>query len=74
MRQQSKRRFHAEVQARYLNASRSEKVNILDEFRILKHGYKYRPSSRKPKGRKAIYRGEVVEVLEQIREIYRQIC
>ena len=48
MRQQIKHRFHAEVQARYLNASRSEKVNILDEFRILKHGYKHCPSSRKP--------------------------
>ncbi len=31
-----------------------------------------RPS--KPKGRKAIYRGEVVEALEQIWEIYGRIC
>jgi len=29
---------------------------------------------RNSKGRKAIYRGEVVEVLEQIWEIYVQIC
>jgi hypothetical protein len=35
-------------------------------IRILKHGYKRRPAMCKPKGRKAIYRGEVVEVLEQI--------
>jgi len=48
MRQQSKRGFHAEVQVKYLKTSRSEKVNILDEFRILKHGYKHCPSSRKP--------------------------
>ena len=74
MSQQSKRELHAEVQARYLKASRAEKQKILDEFtantgyhrkyaiRILKHGYKHRPSLRKSKGRKAIYRGEVVEV------------
>jgi len=86
MSQQSKRELHAEVQARYLKASRAEKQKILDEFtantgyhrkyaiRILKHGYKHRPSLRKSKGRKAIYRGEVVEVLEQIWEIYGRIC
>jgi len=86
MSQQSKRELHAEVQARYLKASKAEKQKILDEFsantgyhrkyaiRILKHGYKHRPLLRKPKGRKAIYRREVVEVLEQIWEIYGRIC
>jgi len=86
MSQRSKRELHAEVQARYLKASKAEKQKILDEFtantgyhrkyaiRILKHGYKRRPALRKPKGRRAIYRGEVVEALEQIWEIYGRIC
>ena len=84
MSQRSKRELFAEVQPRYLKASKAEKQKILDEFtsstgyhrkyaiRILKHGYKRRPN--KPKGRKAIYRGEVVKVLEQIWEIYGRIC
>ena len=84
MSQRSKRELQAEVQARYLKASKSEKETILDEFtantgyhrkyaiRVLKHGYKRR--LHKPKGRTAIYRGEVVEVLEQIWEIYGRIC
>jgi len=67
-----------------LKANKAEKQKILDEFtastgyhrkyaiRILKHGYKRRPN--KAKGRKAIYRGEVVETLEQIWEIYGRIC
>jgi len=84
MSQRSKRELHAEVQARYLKASKAGKKKILDEFtastgyhrkyaiRILKHGYRRRSS--KPKGRKAIYRGEVVKALEQIWEIYGRIC
>jgi hypothetical protein len=84
MSQRSKRELHAEVQARYLKASKREKERVLDEFtantgyhrkyaiRVLKHGYKRR--LRKPKGRRAIYRGEVVEALEQIWEIYGRIC
>ena len=84
MSQRSKRELFAEVQPRYLKASKVEKQKILDEFtastgyhrksaiRILKHGYKRRPN--KPKGRKAIYRGEVVEALEQIWEVYGRIC
>lgn len=84
MSQRSKREMHAEIQARYLKASKAGKQKILDEFtavtgyhrkyaiRILKHGYKRRPN--KPKGRAAIYRGEVVEALEQIWEIYGRIC
>ena len=84
MSQQSKRELCAEVQTRYLKASKAAKQKILDEFtaatgyhrkyaiRILKHGYKRRPN--KPKGRTAIYHGEVVEALKQIWEIYGQIC
>jgi hypothetical protein len=84
MSQRSKRELFEEVQPRYLKASKAEKQKILDEFtastgyhrkyaiRILKHGYKRRP--HKPKGRTAIYRGEVVEALEQIWEIYGRIC
>jgi hypothetical protein len=84
MSQRSKRELFAEVQPRYLKASKAEKQKILDEFtastgyhrkyaiRILKRGYKRRPN--KPKGRKAIYRGELVKVLEQIWEIYGRIC
>ena len=84
MSQRSKRELFAEVQPRYLKANKAEKQKILDEFtastgyhrkyaiRILKHGYRCRPN--KPKGRRAIYRGEVVEALEQIWEIYGRIC
>jgi Integrase core domain len=84
MSQRSKRELFAEVQPRYLKAGKAEKQKILDEFtastgyhrkyaiRILKHGHKRRP--HKPKGRRAIYRGEVVEALEQIWEIYGRIC
>jgi hypothetical protein len=84
MSQRSKRELFAEVQPRYLKARKAEKQRILDEFtvstgyhrkyaiRVLKHGYQ--PRLRKPKGRTAIYRGEVVEVLKQIWEIYGRIC
>ena len=60
MSRQSKRELHAEVQVKYLKTSRSEKVNILDEFTantgyyrkyaicILKHSYKHRSSLVKP--------------------------
>jgi hypothetical protein len=86
MSQRSKRELHGEVRARYLKASKAEKQKILDEFtantgyhrkyanRILKDGYKRRSAVHKPKGRRAIYRGEVVKVLEQIWEIYGRIC
>ena len=84
MSQRSKRELFAEIQPRYLKAKKGEKQKILDEFtastgyhrkyaiRVLKRGYKRRPN--KPKGRTAIYRGQVVEVLEQIWEIYGRIC
>lgn len=84
MSQRSKRELFAEIQPRYLKASKTEKQTILDEFtastgyhrkyaiRLLKHGYKRRPP--KPKGRTAIYRGQVVKALEKIWEIYGRIC
>src|SRR5512138_302717 len=84
MSQRSRHELHDQVQSRYLKASKAEKQRILDEFtantgyhrkyaiRVLKHGYKHH--LHKPKGRTAIYRGAVVEVLEQIWEIYGRIC
>jgi hypothetical protein len=84
MSQPSKRELQVAVQARYLKASKTEKQTILDEFtantgyhrkyaiRVLKHGYKRR--FHKPKGRAAIYCGEVAATLEHIWEIYGRIC
>jgi hypothetical protein len=84
MSQRSKRELLAEIQPRYLKAKKVQKQKILDEFtaatgyhrkyaiRLLKHGYLRRKS--KPKGRRATYRGEVVQALEQIWEIYGRIC
>lgn len=84
MSQRSKRELFAEIQPRYLKANRGKKQEILDGFtaatgyhrkyavRILKHGYLRH--TRKPKGRRAVYRGEVVEVLEEIWEVYGRIC
>jgi hypothetical protein len=84
MSQRSKRELFAEIQPRYLKAKKAQKQKILDEFtaatgyhrkyaiRLLKHGYLRRKS--KPKGRRATYRGEVVQALEQIWEIYGRIC
>jgi hypothetical protein len=84
MGQRSKRELLAEIRPRYLKAKKAEKQKILDEFtavtsyhrkyavRLLKHGYPRRQG--KLKGRKAIYRGEVVQLLKQIWEIYGRIC
>ena len=84
MSQRSKHELLEEIQPRYLKAKKVQKQKILDEFtaaigyhrkyaiRLLKHGYLRRKS--KPKGRRAIYRGEVVQALEQIWEIYGRIC
>jgi len=84
MSQRSKRELWETIQPRYLKTSKAEKQKILDEFiavtgfhrkyaiRILRHGY---PRGQyKKKGKRPIYRGEVVEVLEQIWEIYGRIC
>lgn len=84
MSQRSKRELWEAIQPRYLKASKVEKQKILDEFtaatgyhrkyaiRILRHGYPRRQHKRK--GRTAIYRGEVVQALEVIWEIYGRIC
>jgi integrase-like protein len=86
MSQRSKRELFAEIQPRYLKAKKREKQRILDEFtastgyhrkyaiRVLKHGYRSRSALHKSKGRTRVYRGEVVQALEQIWEIYGRIC
>jgi hypothetical protein len=84
MSQRSKRELWETIQPRYLRATKTGKKNILDEFiattgyhrkyaiRILKHGY---PRGHyKKKGKAPVYRGEVVQALEEIWEIYGRIC
>ena len=80
----SKKEYVETIFLRYKHASRKEKTTILNEFctvcgyhrkyalRILKRGPSRKKGKRK--GRKAIYRGEVVRVLEQIWEICGRIC
>jgi hypothetical protein len=84
MSQGSKRELIAAVRPRYLKANKAGKEQILNEFiattgyhrksaiRVLKHGPK--PKGLKKPGRQKIYRGEVVQVLEQIWEICGRIC
>src|SRR5450756_23704 len=84
MRQRSKREMIEAILPRYLNAKKAGKVQILGEFiattgyhrkyaiRILKHGPK--PKGLKKAGRRKVYHGEVVQVLEQIWGIYGRIC
>ena len=84
MSQQSKRELLEVLRPRYLKASKAEKQRMLDEFtavtgyrrkyaiRVLKHPVQR--IRRKRAGRKAIYRGAVVEKLKQIWEIYGRIC
>jgi len=84
MSQRSKREMIEAVRPRYLKASKAGKVQILGEFiattgyhrkyaiRILKHGPK--PKGLKKAGRRKVYHGEVVQVLEQIWGIYGRIC
>ena len=75
------------VRPRYLKASKFEKQKILDELtcatgyhrkhaiRVLKNqGQVQNHLKRKTKTYQSIYRGEVVQVLEQIWEIYGRIC
>jgi hypothetical protein len=83
----SKNELVEAVQARYLKASKLEKQKILDEFtcatgyhrkhaiRVLKN--KVQAQNRltgKTKTYKKVYRGEVVQTLEQIWEIYGHLC
>jgi hypothetical protein len=75
------------VLPRYLKAGKAEKQKILDEFtaatgyhrkhaiRVLKNQVQSQNRhNRKPKTYKTVYRGEVVEALENIWEIYGRIC
>jgi hypothetical protein len=85
MSQKSKNELVEVVRPRYLKASKVEKQKILDEFtsatgyhrkhaiRVLKNQIQ-KGQKRKRTGYPTIYRGEVVQVLEQIWEIYGQIC
>lgn len=84
MSQLSKREMIEAIRPRYLKANKADKEQILDEFvattgyhrkyaiRVLKHGCK--PKGLKKPGRGKVYQGEVVQVLEQIWEIYGRIC
>jgi len=84
MSQRSKREMIEAIRPRYLKANKAGKEQILDEFiattgyhrkyaiRVLKHGSK--PKGLKKQGRRKVYRGEVVDALEQIWEIYGRIC
>jgi len=85
MSQKSKQELLEVVRPRYLKAGKVEKQKILDEFtcatgyhrkyaiRVLKNRVPTR-QRRKRTGYQMIYRGEVVQVLEQIWEIYGHIC
>ena len=83
----SKNELVEAVQPRYLKASKFEKQKILDEFtsatgyhrkhaiRVLKHPVQVQNHLKgKSKTYQRLYRGEVVQALEQIWEIYGQIC
>ena len=83
----SKRELLEVVRPRYLKAKKAEKQNMLDEFtfatgyhrkhaiRVLKNQIQVQNHlRRKTKTYQTIYGGEVVQALEQIWEIYGQIC
>ena len=83
----SKRELLEVVRPRYLKAKKLEKQKILDEFtsatgyhrkhaiRVLKNQRQVQNHlNRKTKTYKTIYRGEVVQALEEIWEICGQIC
>ena len=84
MSQRSKREMIEAIRPRYMKAKKAGKVQILDEFvattgyhrkyaiRVLKHGPK--PKGLKKPGRRKKYQGEMVQVLEQVWEIYGRIC
>jgi hypothetical protein len=81
----SKQELLEVVRPRYLKASKFEKQKILDEFtsatgyhrkhaiRVLKNRVS-KTRRRKRTGYPTLYQGEVVQVLEQIWEIYGRIC
>ncbi len=83
----SKNELVEAVQPRYLKAGKFEKQKILDEFtaatgyhrkhaiRVLKNKVQVQNRLKgKTKTYRRVYRGEVVQVLEQIWEIYGRIC
>ena len=83
----SKRELIETIKPRYLKASKQEKKKILDEFALAtgyhrKHAIRVLKTQRQVQNRlkrktktyKTIYQGEVVQALEQIWEIYGQIC
>ena len=83
----SKRELLEVVRPRYLKASKLEKQKMLDEFtsvtgyhrkyaiRVLKNQVQVQNHlKRKTKTYQPMYRGEVVQVLDQIWEIYGRIC
>jgi hypothetical protein len=83
----SKRELLEVVRPRYLKANKLEKQTMLDEFtfaagyhrkhaiRVLKNQVPVQKHlKRKSKTFKTIYRGEVVQALEQIWEIYGHLC
>jgi hypothetical protein len=83
----SKRELLAAIRPRYLKAGKVEKQKILDEFtcatgyhrkhaiRVLKNQVQVQNHLKgKNQTYKTIYRGEVVQALEQIWEIYGRIC
>ena len=83
----SKRELKEVVQPRYLKANKIEKQKILDEFtsatgyhrkhaiRVLKNQVQVQNHLKgKTKTYQTTYRGEVVQVLEQIWEIYGHLC
>jgi len=87
MSQKSKRELLEVVRPRYLKARRTEKQKILDEFTSAtgyhrKHAIRVLSNQRQVQNRlkgknktyKRLYDGEVVQALEQIWEIYGQIC
>src|SRR3989338_5213140 len=87
MSHKSKHELLEVVRPRYLKANKAEKQKILDEFtsatgyhrkhaiRVLKNKVQVQNRFKgKTKTYKTIYRGEVVEALEQIWEIYGHIC
>lgn len=84
MTNRGKRELVAAIRPRYLQASKTEKNHILNEFvavtgyhrkhaiRLLKNGYLPKRSARR--GRPKTYTGEVVTALVQIWEICDRIC
>lgn len=82
--QRSKRELIAAIRPRYLKATKAGKEQILNELiattgyhrkyaiRVLKHNFP--PKGLKKPGRRKVYQGEVVQVLEQVWEICGRIC